>query len=427
MWHTFDPGSFGTAVFLGTGATLFFMSVPWSTSFHKTFTAVAFVMLGVSVVTGRFDVGMFLNEMPAYFGIVAVLLVLSAAGYPIRAARYESQIQALMAALTRRGVGVKATSGVLGHVLGAVLDVGSFVLVDVITHRAAPKERVEALKWAGRGFSFAPLWTNLNLLTATTVTLTAVSYPNLLAVTLPFVFLGLGATLLVAQRQGGVVENPQSASLNRGAVAVLLYPVLLVTTVALVNILIPKLPLTATIAVTVAVVVVLIALLATALTRRASPLVRLRDETRGALTASHSEFALFGSAGVLVISLEALGALAPLGSLLSGLPDSLVAPVLAAIMVLGFIAGIHVIPMVLLLNAAFPLDAGPAPVLWAAAILIGSQAALLVTPFSSSVTMLSRLSGMHPVEMGPRRNWRFGVAVASAGAAYIALLTFMLL
>lgn len=403
------------------------MSVPWSTSFHKTFTAVAFVMLGVSVVTGRFDVGMFLDEMPAYFGIVAVLLVLSAAGYPIRAARYESQIQALMAALTRRGVGVKATSGVLGHVLGAVLDVGSFVLVDVITHRAAPKERVEALKWAGRGFSFAPLWTNLNLLTATTVTLTAVSYPNLLAVTLPFVFLGLGATLLVAQRQGGVVENPQSASLNREAVAVLLYPVLLVTTVALVNILIPKLPLTATIAVTVAVVVVLIALLATALTRRSSPLIRLRDETRGALTASHSEFALFGSAGVLVISLEALGALAPLGSLLSSLPDALVAPVLAAIMVLGFIAGIHVIPMVLLLNAAFPLDAGPAPVLWAAAILIGSQAALLVTPFSSSVTMLSRLSGVHPVEMGPRRNWRFGVAVAVAGAAYIALLTFMLL
>jgi hypothetical protein len=210
-------------------------------------------------------------------------------------------------------------------------------------------------------------------------------------------------------------------------VAVLLYPVLLVTTVALVNILVPKLPLTATIAVTVAVVVVLVALLATALTHRASPLVRLRDETRGALTASHSEFTLFGSAGVLVISLEALGALAPLGSLLSGLPDSLVAPVLAAIMVPGFIAGIHVIPMVLLLNAAFPLDAGPAPVLWAAAILIGSQAALLVTPFSSSVTMLSRLSGMHPVEMGPRRNWRFGVAVASAGAAYIALLTFMLL
>ena len=406
---------------------LFAISVPWSTSFHKTFAAVASLTLLVSVLAGRFDLGMFLDEMPAYFGIVAVLLVLSAAGYPIRAARYEAQIQALMAALTRRGVGIKATSGVLGHVLGAVLDVGSFVLVDVITARAAPKERVEALKWAGRAFSFAPLWTNLNLLTATTITLTAVSYAGLLTVTLPFAFLGLGATLLVAQRQGGTISSPQSVPLNRGAVSVLLYPVLLVATVALVNTLLPKLPLTAIIAITVAVVVVLIALLATAMTRRVSPLVRLRDETRGALTASHSEFALFGSAGVLVISLESLGALAPLGDLLSGLPPALVAPVLATIMVVGFIAGIHVIPMVLLINAAFPLDAGSSPALWAAAILIGSQAALLVTPFSSSVTMLSRLSGLHPVEMGPRRNWRFGLAVAVAGAVYIALLTFLLL
>ena len=40
--------------------------------------------------------------MPTYFGIVAVLLVLSIAGYPIQAARYEVQIRALMAALTRR-------------------------------------------------------------------------------------------------------------------------------------------------------------------------------------------------------------------------------------------------------------------------------------------------------------------------------------
>ena len=409
------------------GAVLFLMSVPWSTSFHKVFATVAFGALALSIFLGRFDYGAFLDGMPTYFGIVAVLLVLSAAGYPIRAARYETQIRALMAALTRRGVGVKATAGILGHVLGAVLDVGAFVLVDVITARAAPKERLEALKWAGRAFSFAPLWTNLNLFTATVVTLTAVSYPSLLAVTLPVVFLGLGATLLVAQRAGGEVENPPNTPLDRGAAAVLLYPVLLVATVALVSVLFPDLPLTASIAVTVAVVVVLIAGLATALTRRASPLTRLVREVRGALTASHSEFALFGAAGVLVISLQSLGALAPLGGLLSALSPALVAPVLALIMVIGFVAGIHVIPMILLVDAAFPLDAGPAPLLWAVAILLGSQASLLLTPFSSAVTMLSRLSGLHPIEIGPKSNWRFELAVALFAAAYITLLTFLLL
>ena len=39
----------------------------------------------------------------------------------------------------------------------------------------------------------------------------------------------------------------------------------------------------------------------------------------------------------------------------------------------GFVAGIHVIPMVLLLNTAFPLDGGPAPEAWAAALLLGAQ------------------------------------------------------
>src|SRR3712207_7883197 len=46
-------------------------------------------------------------------------------------------------------------------------------------------------------------------------------------------------------------------------------------------------------------------------------LFRSGDETHGSLATSHAEFALFGSAGILVLSLEALGALAPLGNLLS--------------------------------------------------------------------------------------------------------------
>ena len=401
--------------------------MPWSSSFHRAFALVAFAALGATVLTGRFNVRDFLEGMPTYFGIVAVLLVLSIAGYPIRAARYEAQIRALVAALTRRGVGVKATSGVLGHVLGAVLDVGAFVLIDVIMDRAAPKMRLDALKWAGRAFSFAPLWTNLNVFTATTIVLTGVSYPGLLAATVPFILLGLAGTVLGARREEGATAEFPGVPLDRGAAAILLYPVLLVAAVALVNVLFPSLTLTAAIAVTVAVIVILIAALATVLTRRTSPLRRLADESRGSLSSSHSEFALFGSAGVLVISLQSLGVLAPLGVLLSGLPAALVAPALLLLMAAGFVAGIHVIPMILLLDAAFPLDAGPSPVLWAVALLLGAQSTLLLTPFSSAVTMLSRLTGLHPLEVGPKRNWRFGLSVGTGALLYLGLLTALLL
>jgi hypothetical protein len=426
-WQTFAPDSFGTAMFLGIGAVLFAISVPWSSAFHRAFALVALVALCATILSGRFDFADYYKGMPTYFGIVAVLLVLSIAGYPIRAARYEVQIRALMAALTRRGVSIKTTAGALGHVLGAVLDVGALVLIDVITGRSTPKERVDALKWAGRAYSFAPLWTNLNLLTATTIVLTGVSYPSLLAVTLPFVFVGLALTLLFAQREGGEVEEIPRAPLDRGAAAVLLYPVLLVSAVALVNITFPALPLTAAIAMTVVVIVVLIAALAAVLTRRRSPLMRLGQETRGSLATSHAEFALFVSAGILVLSLKELGALAPLGALLSALPTALVAPALALIMAVGFVAGIHVIPMVLLLNTAFPLDGGPAPALWAAALLLGSQSVLLLTPFSTTVTMLSRLTGMHPLDVGPRRNLGFGLLVALGAMLYLGVLTWLLL
>ena len=426
-WQTFAPDSLGTPLFLGTGAVMFVISVPWSSTFHRGFTLVAFIALCATIFSGRFDFVDYYRGMPTYFGIVAVLLVLSVAGYPIRAARYEVQIRALMASLTRRGVRVETTAGALGHVLGAVLDVGSLVLIDVITGRSAPKERLDALKWAGRAYSFAPLWTNLNLLTATTIVLTGVSYPSLLAVTLPFVFVGLTGTLLFAQREGGEVEEIPRAPLDRGAAAVLLYPVLLVGAVALVNVMFPVLPLTAAIATTVVVIVALIATLAAALTRRISPVVRLGQETRGSLATSHAEFALFASAGILVLSLKELGALAPLGDLLSSLPTVLVAPALALIMALGFIAGIHVIPMALLLDAAFPLDGGPAPALWAAALLLGSQSVLLLTPFSTTVTMLSRLTGLHPLEVGPRRNLGFEFVVALGAIIYLGVLTLLLL
>ena len=169
-----------------------------------------------------------------------------------------------------------------------------------------------------------------------------------------------------------------------------------------------------------------IAVLAASLLRRGSPLRRLARETRGSLVASHAEFALFGSAGILVLSLGQLGALAPLGNLLSALPPLLVAPALMLTIGVGFVAGIHVIPMVLLIDTAFPLDGGPTPALWAVALLLGSQSALLLTPFSSAVTMLARLTGMHPLEIGPRRNWAFSLAVALAAMLYVGVLTLIL-
>ena len=423
---SFVPGAlWATAVFLGAGTLLYAISVPFASAFHKALALAAFLALGALVLSGRFDARMLFDGLPTYFNIIAVLVVLSVAGYPIRAARYTAQIRALLAAMTRKGVGVRATSGFLGHMLGAVLDVGSFVLIDVILQRAAPKGRVEALVWAGRGFSFAPLWTNLNVLTATTITLTGVSYAGLLAASLPFVLTGLPIALLLAQRERGEVEEAPDTPLDRGAVAVLLYPVLLVVAVALVNVLVPDLSLTAAIAITVASVVVLIAGLAAVLLRRSSPLRRFGGESREALVESHSEFALFGSAGVLVLSLQAVGALAPVGELFTALPETLVAPALAIVIGLGFVAGIHVVPLVLLLDTAFPLDSGPTPALWAMAILLGAQAALLMTPFSNNVTMLARLTGLHPLEIGPKRNWRFSLIMALAAMAYLGLLTLL--
>src|SRR5215210_1920633 len=428
-WSNLVPSSLATAAFLATGIVLYAMSVPWASAFHKGLALVSFGVLGAVILAGRFEAGAFAEGLPDYYGVVAVLLVLSVAGYPIRAARYEAQIRGLVAGLRRRGAGVGTASGIMGHVLGAVLDVGAFVLIDVILGRAAPRSRLDALMWAGRGFSFAPLWTNLNVFTATTIVLTGVSYPNLLAATLPFALLGLTATSLFAQREKGEAEVPTGPDepLDRKAAAVVLYPVLLVVTVALANLLFPSLTLTAAIAVTVAVVVALISVLAAVVSRRISPLRRLVGETRGSLVASHPEFALFGSAGVLVLSLGQLGALAPLGNLLSALPPILVAPALMLTISVGFVVGIHVIPMVLLINTAFPLDSGPTPALWAAALLLGAQSALLLTPFSTTVTMLSRLMGSHPLEVGPRRNRWFGLCVAVGTILYLGLLTLILL
>jgi hypothetical protein len=425
-YSSFVPGSYGVIAFLSMGIALYALSVLWASTFHKVLALISYAVFGVLLLTGRFEIGVFFEGLPTYFNIVAVLIILSVAGYPIRAQRFETQIQALMGAMTRRGVGVGATAAGLGHVLGAALDVGSFVLVNVILRRTVPKERAETLVWAGRGFSFTPLWSNLNVFTVTTIELTGVSYPALLATMLPFAIPGLAVTLVMAQREKGEVSE-SSEMLNREAIAVLFYPVLLVVLVALVSMLVPGAPLTVIISFTVAAVVVLIAAVATGLLRRLSPVHRLARETRESLVGSHAEFALFGSAGILVLSLEGLGVLAPIGSLLAVLPPSLVAPALALAMALGWMVGIHVIPLVFLIDAAFPLSNGQAPALWAAAILLGSQAVLLLTPFSNGTTMLSRLTGLHPLEIGARRNWRFSFSVALAGLLYLGLLTLLLL
>lgn len=414
-------------VFVGSGLLLYAFSVPWANAFHRGMAAIALVALGTAVATGSFNPAGFLEGLPTYYGIVAVLLVLTVAGYPIRAARFEQHVGDLLAAMSRKGVGLKAAGGGLGHLLGVALDVGSFVLVDAFSRGASREERLGTLVAAGRGFSFIPMWANLNIMTATTITLTGVTYPALLAVALPFVIPGMAITLLVAQRGKPPAEEAPGGTPSREAALVPLYPLLLVAAVAMTGSLFPVLQLTTVIALTVAVVVAAIALVATLRARRLDPAKRLARETRTSLSASHNEFALFGSAGILVLSLTQLGVLEPIGELFSALPMLLVAPALAVAMSFGFIAGVHVIPMVLLVDAAFPLDAAPSPALWAVAILLGAQSAIMITPFSSSVTMISRLTGKHPFEVGPGRNWRFSLVSALCGLAYLGLLSALLL
>ena len=416
-----------TWVFVGSGIALYTFSVPWANPFHRGMAAIAAVALGAAVLTGSFDPAGFLEGLPTYYGIVAVLLVLTVAGYPIRAARFERHVGDLLASMSRRGVGLKTAGGGLGHLLGVALDVGSFVLVDAFSRGAPREERLGALIAAGRGFSFIPMWANLNIMTATTITLTGVTYPALLAVALPFVIPGMALTLLAAQRGNPDAGETPANKPSPEAALVPLYPLLLVVVVAVTGYLFPGIQLTTIIALTIAAVVAVIALSATLATRRISPATRLARETRTSLSASHNEFALFGSAGILVLSLTQLGVLEPIGGLFSALPGLLIAPALAVAMALGFIAGVHVIPMVLLVDAAFPLDAAPSPALWAVAILLGAQSAIMITPFSSSVTMISRLTGKHPFEVGPGRNWRFCLISSVCGLAYLGLLSVLLL
>ncbi|MGB3681690.1 MAG: hypothetical protein WA990_04315 [Rubrobacteraceae bacterium] len=428
-WTSFSPASTGTVIFLGVGIFLYVLSVPWASSFHRMFALVALSTLTVSLATGRFVPTEFFEGLPQYFDIVAVLIVLSVAGYPIRAVRYEAHIRALIGRMSSRGISPSVATGALGHVLGAVLDVGAFVLIDVIARRAMPDGRTEALMWAGRAFTFVPLWSNLNVMTATTIGLTGVYYPDLLLLILPFVLVGLALTLFYAQRTGSNVEAPPDDTgtlLDRGTAAVLLYPILLVTSVGIINHYIDQLSLIAVISLTIAVIVVFLGVLATILTRSFSPILRLARETRGALTSSHAEFALFGSAGVLVLSLQSLGALDPIGTLFESLPAFLIAPGLTLFMALGFLIGIHVIPMVLMIDTVFPLDSGSSPALWAAAILLGSQVVLLLTPFSNAVTMLSRLTALHPLDIGFKRNWTFSLLYTISAITYLGLLTLLL-
>lgn len=412
---------------MASGFALYAMSVPWANTFHRGMAVVAFAALAAAVVTGSASLSGFVEGLPTYYGIVAVLLVLTVAGFPIRAARFERHIGDLLAAMARKGVGLKAAGGGLGHILGLALDVGSFVLVDAFSRGADREERTGALIAAGRGFSFLVMWANLNIMTATTITLTGVSYPALLAVALPFVVPGMAITLLAAQRGKPSAEELPDAKPSLEAALVPMWPLLLVAAVAVVGILFPGLQLTTIIALTVAAVVLLVAVVASAVARRASILARLGRETSGSISASHNEFALFGSAGILVLSLTQIGALDPIGGLFNSLPVALVAPALAAAIALGFICGVHAIPMVFLIDAAFPLNAAPSPALWAVAVLLGAQSAIMLTPFSSSVTMISRLTNRDPFEIGPGRNWRFSLISAVCGLIYLGILSVLLL
>ncbi|MBA4116772.1 MAG: hypothetical protein H0X71_10155, partial [Rubrobacter sp.] len=92
---SFVPSAlWATVVFLGAGTLLYAISVPFVSAFHKALALAAFLALGASVLSGRFDARMLFDGLPTYFNIIAVLLVLSVAGYPIRAGRYTAQIRA---------------------------------------------------------------------------------------------------------------------------------------------------------------------------------------------------------------------------------------------------------------------------------------------------------------------------------------------
>ncbi|WP_119069464.1 hypothetical protein [Rubrobacter indicoceani] len=427
FWWVFAPGGFGASLFIGSGLVLLVLSMSRAGAFHRGLAVAAVIALALSVALGRFDAGLMYADLPSYFAIVAILQVLSLSGYPVRAARFDRRIRALMSSLARRGAKTGTISTTMSQALGSVLDVGAYVLVDVVFAKAAPKERIDALVWAARSFSFVTLWTNLNLLTATAIVLTTTSYTGLLAVSAPYLVVGLGVMVLLSQtRKGGKIEVDDDVELDFGALAVVLYPVVLIVAVAAVNHLVPGFALTSAIAVTVGGGVVLIASLATLAARNPAPLTRLVSETRASFAASSPEFALFGAAGVFVLSLQSLGALDPLGTLLSGLSAPYVPLALFAVVALGFVFGIHVLPMILLIDSAFPLSGGEMPAVWALAIILGCQVALLVTPFSNSVTMLSRLSGMGPFEIGPKRNWRFALVTTVAAVAYLSVLTLLL-
>ena len=62
VWQTFAPESWGTDLFLGVGAVLFVISVPWSSVFHRAFALAAFVALGAVIFTGRFHFADFLGD-----------------------------------------------------------------------------------------------------------------------------------------------------------------------------------------------------------------------------------------------------------------------------------------------------------------------------------------------------------------------------
>lgn len=412
-----------------SGVVLLAMSFRGSSGFHRGFGVVALVAFGATVALGRLDVEDYVSGLPTYFGIVAVLLVLSLAGYPLRAARYEAQILSLISALASRGARPNTIAGVMGQMLGSVLDVGSLALTDVVFSRSAPAGRLDALKWAARSFSFVPLWSNLNLLTATAIVLTGTTYLGFLSLSGPFLVLGMAALLFVAQREKSLAADSLARSmqdvepLDRRIAAVLLYPVVLIVAVACLNVAVPSLTLTSSIALTVVVVVVGVSLLAAVLLGRRSPVTRLVRESRASLASSRAEFALFGSAGVLIVSLQSLGFLSPLGDLLAALPQYAVPFALAIAISLGFAVGIHVLPMILLIDAAFPLSETSTPALWALALILGSQGALLMTPFSASVMMLTRITGLGSFEVGPKTNARFSVTLGVCAFSYLALMT----
>ncbi|MEV1057718.1 hypothetical protein AB0I92_10740 [Micromonospora chalcea] len=136
------------------------------------------------------------------------------------------------------------------------------------------------------------------------------------------------------------------------------------------------------------------------------------------------QFLLFGAGGFVVAAAGRWTADGAVGRLLdaAGLPAwALLAGGALAITVLG-LAGLYPLTTLIVVTTVLaPLGTGAWPALVAAAALVGTMAAFVLSPLSGLTLLVSALSGRSAVHIGLRWNLPFGLALLGAGGAAIGL------